>query len=248
LEPTSPFTGGELVLHPEDGKDMKIREEELTLPSGDVRLQGTLSSPASPAGLVLFAHGSGSSRLSPRNRYVASILHGFGLATLLFDLLTQEEEELDEVTANLRFDIGLLAARLVQATDWARRSPKTQGQPLGYFGSSTGAAAALVAAAERPEAVAAVVSRGGRPDLAWNSLERVHAPTLLIVGGEDAHVLALNERAYEHMTTTRRLAIVPGATHLFEEAGALQAVARLAGEWLGDHLKGLAPQPFAPAP
>lgn len=210
---------------------------EVTIPVGAVQLNGTLSGPARPRGLVLFAHGSGSSRFSPRNRHVASILHRHGLATLLFDLLTADEEVLDAQTAELRFDIDLLASRLVAATDWARRFPETRDLPIGYFGSSTGAAAALVAAAERPSAVSAIVSRGGRPDLAWDHLDRVRAPTLLIVGGEDHAVIELNRRAYSRLAELRRLIVIPGATHLFEEPGALDKVAHLAGDWLGQHLE-----------
>jgi len=210
---------------------------ELTIPLGDAELQGTLTLPPSPKGLVLFAHGSGSSRFSPRNRHVASVLNRYGLATLLFDLLTREEEAFDEQTAELRFDIGLLARRLVQVTDWVLASPHARDLPVGYFGSSTGAAAALVAASERPAAVAAVVSRGGRPDLAWDSLPHVRAPTLLIVGGEDRVVIDLNRRAHARLGAEGKIVIVPGATHLFEEPGALDAVARLAGEWLGEYLQ-----------
>lgn len=224
--------------HP-DGPPLDPRE--VTIPIGEAALNGTLAGPPSPKGLVLFAHGSGSSRFSVRNRYVAGVLHKFGLATLLFDLLTAEEEEVDAETAELRFDIDLLASRLVQATDWALGSPHTKGIPLGYFGSSTGAAAALVAAAERPNDIRAVVSRGGRPDLAWQSLHGVRAPTLLIVGGEDHQVIELNRRAYAQLLAPRKLVIVPGATHLFEEHGALEAVSRLAGEWLSEHLPSAQP-------
>lgn len=218
--------------------------EELTIDISGAELSGALSMPPSPKGLVLFAHGSGSSRFSPRNRHVASVLHRFGLATLLFDLLTREEEEVDEQTAELRFDIGLLARRLVQVTDWTVASARTRELPVGYFGSSTGAAAALVAAAERPSAIGAVVSRGGRPDLAGKSLHHVAAPTLLIVGGEDRGVIELNQRAYAQLEAPCRLVIVPGATHLFEEPGALDAVARLAGEWFSEHLS--RPRPAVP--
>jgi putative phosphoribosyl transferase len=208
---------------------------EVSIPLGGGSLSGTLSGPQAPKGLVLFAHGSGSSRSSPRNRHVASALHRFGLATLLFDLLTRAEEQLDQETAELRFDIALLASRLVRVTDWVLAAPQTHGLPLGYFGASTGAAAALVAAAERPSEVSAVVSRGGRPDLAWESLPRVRCPTLLIVGGEDHQVIELNEAASARLSN-RRLVIVPGATHLFEEPGTLDAVARLAGAWFEEHL------------
>jgi putative phosphoribosyl transferase len=209
---------------------------DVTISLSDAELKGALALPSDPKGLVLFAHGSGSSRLSPRNRHVASVLHGFGLGTLLFDLLTHEEEAVDLETAELRFDIDFLAQRLVQVTDWVMSSSGLGSVPLGYFGSSTGAAAALVAATERPEVVRAVVSRGGRPDLASESLRRVRAPTLLVVGGADHTVLGLNRRAYAQLATTRSLVVVPGATHLFQEPGALDAVARLAGEWFVEHL------------
>lgn len=206
--------------------------QELTIGVPGAELAGTLAMPPKPSGLILFAHGSGSSRLSPRNRQVASALNRFGLATLLFDLLTREEEEVEA----LRFDIELLARRLVQVTDWSRASASTRALEVGYFGASTGAAAALVAAAQRPAVVKAVVSRGGRPDLAWDSLPRVEAPTLLVVGGRDEEVLALNQRAAAQLQAPHRLVVVPGATHLFEEPGALDAVARLAGEWFSEHL------------
>lgn len=181
--------------------------------------------------LVLFAHGSGSSRHSPRNRFVAQKLHAAGLATLLFDLLTREEEALDIRTAQLRFDIGLLAERLVQATNWARRNEKTRELAIGYFGASTGGAAALAAAAQLPGQVSAVVSRGGRPDLAGTALPLVQAPTLLIVGGEDYVVIDLNEEAKALMRCEVTLEIIPGATHLFEQPGALEGVAQLAADW-----------------
>jgi dienelactone hydrolase len=185
---------------------------------------------------VLFAHGSGSSRHSPRNRRVAALLIEAGLATLLIDLLTPAEEMVDLRTARLRFDIGLLAERLVGATDWLTRYPETRDLRIGYFGASTGAGAALVAAAERPHIVGAVVSRGGRPHLAGPALARVRAPTLLIVGGNDLPVIALNQEAFEQLRCEKRLAIVPGATHLFEEPGALDQVARLAREWFERYL------------
>jgi putative phosphoribosyl transferase len=185
---------------------------------------------------VLFAHGSGSGRHSPRNRYVAQVLREAGLATLLIDLLTAEEEEVDLRTRHLRFDIGLLAERLVGATEWLERNPDTQDLRVGYFGASTGAGAALVAAAERPEPIGAIVSRGGRPDLAGPALPRVTAPTLLIVGGNDFPVIGMNQEAMEQLRTEKRLEIVPGATHLFEEPGALEEVARLAADWFVRHL------------
>ena len=201
------------------------------IPSGALALDGDLAVPPGASAIVLFAHGSGSSRHSERNRYVARELQMHGLATLLFDLLTQEEEAIDAVSGRLRFDIGLLAARLVDATDWVRGEPQLRELPLGYFGASTGAAAALLAAVERPHAAAAVVSRGGRPDLAGDALPRVRVPTLLIVGGEDHQVLRLNREAMRRMGSEVSLEVVAGATHLFEEAGALETVARLAGDW-----------------
>jgi putative phosphoribosyl transferase len=181
--------------------------------------------------VVLFAHGSGSSRFSPRNQFVAEHLQGAGLGTLLMDLLTEREEAVDARTAELRFDIDLLARRVIAAIDWLGQSPETSNLSLGCFGASTGAAAALVAAAERPQAVAAVVSRGGRPDLAGPSLAAVKAPTLLIVGGDDHQVLELNRQAVAQLGAEAELKVVEGATHLFEEPGALEAVARLAGDW-----------------
>jgi len=199
-------------------------------------LEGNLSLPEGARGIVLFAHGSGSSRHSPRNRYVAQILNEAKLATLLVDLLTPDEEAIDLRTAHLRFDIGLLAERLVGVTDWLTQYPDTRHLRVGYFGASTGAAAALVAAAQRPDAVDAVVSRGGRPDLAGPALALVRAPTLLIVGGNDFEVVELNRRALALLRCEKRLEIVPGATHLFEEPGALEVVARLAREWFERYL------------
>jgi putative phosphoribosyl transferase len=210
--------------------------------AGPVILEGVLDIPAGAQGIVLFAHGSGSSRHSPRNRYVARALHDGGLATLLVDLLTAEEEEVDRVTAHLRFDIALLAERVVGATDWLLQYPETQGLRIGYFGASTGAAAALVAAARRPNAVAAIVSRGGRPDLAGPALSQVQAPTLLIVGGLDHPVITMNEDALRQLAVEKRLTIVPGATHLFEEPGALEEVARLARDWFVRYLSSPAPE------
>jgi dienelactone hydrolase len=187
--------------------------------------------PAELQGLVLFAHGSGSSRMSPRNQFVARLLQAAGFGTFLLDLLTMQEDLLDRQTAEFRFDIDLLANRLVTATRWVRRQPGLESTPLGYFGASTGAAAALVAAAALPSTVAAVVSRGGRPDLAGAHLGAVRAPTLLIVGGADPQVITLNRRALEALEVERELVIVPGATHLFEEPGALETVAHLARDW-----------------
>lgn len=203
-----------------------------------VGLSGDLVLPARATGVVLFAHGSGSSRHSPRNRYVASVLHESGLGTLLLDLLTEAEEHVDLRRAHLRFDIGLLAGRVGDATQWLKNEPQTRSLPFGYFGASTGAGAALVAAAARPDLVQAVVSRGGRPDLAGTALLRVQAPTLLIVGGEDDQVIRMNRQALAQMICEKELSIVPGATHLFEEPGALEEVANLAALWFMDHLSG----------
>jgi len=204
--------------------------------AGAVTLEGNLNLPDGAQGIVLFAHGSGSSRHSPRNRYVAAVLQQAGLATLLVDLLTPAEEAVDLRTAHLRFDIELLAERLVGATDWLASQPETQNLRVGYFGASTGGGAALVAAARRPERVDAVVSRGGRPDLAGAALPHVEAPTLLIVGGHDYPVIDMNRAALAELRCEKRLEIVPGATHLFEEPGALEEVARLARDWFVSHL------------
>jgi dienelactone hydrolase len=212
-------------------------EERLVrIEAGSVLLEGNLSLPEGARGIVLFAHGSGSSRLSPRNRHVAKLLNQARLATLLVDLLSPEEEAVDLRTAQLRFNIGLLAERLVGITDWLVKEPDAQPLRIGYFGASTGAAAALVAAAERPKMVRAVVSRGGRPDLAGPALAHVEAPTLLIVGGNDLLVIELNRAALAQLRSEKRLVIVPGATHLFEEPGALDEVARLAREWFERYL------------
>ncbi|MEX2141729.1 MAG: dienelactone hydrolase family protein [Pirellulales bacterium] len=216
-------------------------EQTIRIALSDGSLEGNLTLPESAQAVVLFAHGSGSSRFSPRNRFVADVLHDAGLATLLVDLLTHKEERVDVTTAHFRFDIPLLAARLIKTTDWLAESPTTRDLRVGYFGASTGAAAALVAAAGRP-AIWAVVSRGGRPDLAGDALEDVRAAVLLIVGGHDLPVLDLNEEAYEKLVKARekRIEIVPRATHLFEEPGALEAVARLAADWFTQHLSGTA--------
>lgn len=211
-------------------------EQPVQVTVGPVTLDGNLSVPAGARGIVLFAHGSGSSRHSPRNRFVADVLRAGGLATLLVDLLTAEEEAIDVQTRHLRFDIGLLAERLGGVTDWLQQYPETRHLAIGYFGASTGAAAALVAAAERPDAVSAIVSRGGRPDLAESALARVRAPTLLIVGGNDEPVIAMNRWALEQLRTVKRLVIIPGATHLFEEPGVLEEVARLARRWFERYL------------
>jgi len=199
--------------------------------AGAALLDGNLVLPAGTPGLVLFAHGSGSSRNSPRNRYVAGVLQDAGLGTLLFDLLTPEEEALDERTAQLRFDVEFLAERLVHATEWVERHERARSLRIGYFGASTGAAAALLAAARKPGVITAVVSRGGRPDLAGPALRDLQAPTLLIVGSHDTEVLELNEQALAQMTCEKQLEIVPGATHLFEEPGTLEQVAHLARDW-----------------
>ena len=214
------------------------RTREVIVDAGGVELAGSLALPAIPRGIVLFAHGSGSSRLSPRNRFVAGRLNAAGIATLLFDLLTAAEERVDLRTRHLRFDIGLLAERLAGATEWVSRQEDLAGLPVGYFGASTGGDAALVAAAEVGGTVAAVVSRGGRPDLAGPALPLVHCPTLLIVGGRDEPVIAMNREAMARMSAPVELAIVPGATHLFEETGALEQVADLASAWFVRHLDG----------
>ncbi|HZC98256.1 MAG TPA: dienelactone hydrolase family protein [Bradyrhizobium sp.] len=217
--------------------DVRTVDEQLvSVPAGEVTLTGNLSVPEDARGVVLFAHGSGSSRHSPRNRHVARLLNEGGLATLLIDLLTIDEDLIDMRTARLRFDIELLSERLVGATDWLTQSPDTSHLRIGYFGASTGAAAALVAAALRPDVVGAVVSRGGRPDLAGAALTRVRAPTLLIVGGDDVQVIQLNREALAHLHCEKQLVIVPGATHLFEERGTLDEVARLARDWFIRHL------------
>ena len=214
----------------------RSEERVVRVVAGPVTLEGNLTLPAGARGVVLFAHGSGSSRLSPRNRYVARLLNEGKLATLLIDLLTADEAVIDVQSAHLRFDIGLLAERLIGATDWLTEYPDSRHLRVGYFGASTGAAAALVAAAERPRVVGAIVSRGGRPDLAGPALARVQAPTLLIVGGDDAPVIELNRQAFTQLRGEKRLAIIPGATHLFEEPGALEQVAWLAREWFESHL------------
>jgi putative phosphoribosyl transferase len=218
------------------GHVMTAAHRNMQIPAGDVELQADVALPAHPRGLVVFAHGSGSGRLSPRNRYVADVLQSAGLGTVLVDLLTPAEERIDVVTAELRFDIDLLAARLVAVTDWLITDDVAADASVGLFGASTGAAAALIAGAARPGTVAAIVSRGGRPDLAGHALESVHQPVLLIVGGADPVVTDLNRRAMEVIPGEVRLEVVPGATHLFEEPGALEQVARLARDWFVRHL------------
>ena len=217
---------------------LDIEPAEITVSAGNVELAADLSLPDRAMGLVIFAHGSGSSRQSPRNRRVAGVLNRGAIATILIDLLTEEEETVDLRTAELRFDINLLVRRLAAITDWVGGRAGLKGLGIGYFGASTGAAAALAAAAERPHAVRAVVSRGGRPDLAGPALGRVLAPCLFIVGGDDSVVLALNRSAIAELrpATERRLEIIPGATHLFEEPGALDRVADLARDWFQKHL------------
>lgn len=210
--------------------------EAVAIPAGEVTLAGDLNLPAGAKGIVLFAHGSGSSRFSPRNRYVAGLLSDKGFATLLVDLLTPEEEAVDLQTARFRFDVDRLAARLVAASGWLDSRGETRGLPLGFFGASTGAGAALIAAAELGDKIGAVVSRGGRPDLAAAALERVLAPTLLIVGGEDFPVINLNREALGKLRCTKKMEVVAGATHLFEEPGALEQVAALAAAWFERHL------------
>ena len=223
-------------------RDEQIARVAIKVPGGAIH--GDLALPVEPRGLVLFAHGSGSSRFSPRNRLVAAMLHEGGFGTLLFDLLTPQEEGIDERTAEYRFDIRLLAGRLITVTDWTMHDERTRTLGLGYFGASTGAAAALIAAAELPDQIRAVVSRGGRPDLAEAVLGNIRAPTLLIVGGADLPVLSMNRTAQRRMTVTCELAIVPGATHLFEEPGALERVAELARDWFAMYL----PTHVAPGP
>ena len=214
------------------------RARDVQITSGAATLAGELNVPATAQGVVLFAHGSGSSRHSPRNQYVARVIRAAGVGTLLFDLLTREEEAVDIYTRHLRFDIGLLAERLVDATNWLKQTDELEHLRVGYFGSSTGGGAALVAAAELGDSVGAVVSRGGRPDLAGErALQRVKAPTLLVVGGYDEPVIKMNEEAYAWLRCEKELKIVPNASHLFEEPGTLEEVARLAAEWFQKHLQ-----------
>jgi putative phosphoribosyl transferase len=217
---------------------MNVIAQSVQVPAGGVLLDADLAVPEGARGVVLFAHGSGSSRHSPRNRYVAAELHPSGLATVLADLLTPAEEQTDARTGQLRFDIGLLALRVTFLTDWLAAYQPMAGLPIGLFGASTGAAAALVAAAGRPRSVTAVVSRGGRPDLAGDHLRSVRQPTLLIVGELDTQVIELNRRAMQQLGGETRLEIVEGASHLFEEPGALEQVARLARDWFADHASG----------
>ncbi|HUS57782.1 MAG TPA: dienelactone hydrolase family protein [Planctomycetota bacterium] len=211
--------------------------EEVALQSGKATLQASLTIPDNAAGLVIFVHGSGSSRFSPRNRSVAAKLNDGALATLLLDLLTMPEQRADEHTGHLRFNIPFLAGRVAGALDWSAAEERTRALPIGLFGASTGAAAALIAAAERPEVVRAVVSRGGRPDLAPEALPLVKAPVLLIIGGDDSPVIEMNRQAAQLLNTEHRIEIVPGATHLFEEPGTLDQVAQLARDWFRKHLR-----------
>jgi dienelactone hydrolase len=230
-----------MIAQPDEAfptKNTRLEEESqpVRLSAAGVTLEGNLDIPEGAVGIVLFAHGSGSGRRSPRNRYVARILRQGGLATLLIDLLTPEEEVIDMQTAHLRFDIPLLAERLMGATDWLTNHSSTRHLRIGYFGASTGSGAALMAAAERSDIVKAVVSRGGRPDLAGPALARVRAPVLLIVGGEDFPVIELNREAMAKLGGDKKLVIIPGATHLFEEPGTLEEVSQLAREWFQRYL------------
>lgn len=211
-------------------------EHLVSVQAGDITLSGNLVIPAGAQGIVLFAHGSGSSRHSPRNRHVAKVLNDTGLATLLFDLLTAQEDSIDQQSYHLRFDIGLLASRLKGATDWISQNSATHMFNIGYFGASTGSAAALIAAAEQPDRIRAIVSRGGRPDLAGTALTRIQAPTLLVVGGNDPIVINLNQDAFRGISAEKQLKIIPGATHLFEESGTLEQVATLASQWFQRYL------------
>jgi putative phosphoribosyl transferase len=213
------------------------KEQSVKIPSDDIYLDGLLYIPKEACGLVLFVHGSGSSRFSTRNQYVATVLNGAGLATLLFDLFTLDEEDIDNQTRQLRFDIRFLASRLIDVTTWCGKQPILKSLNIGYFGASTGGGAALFAAAIESNRIHAIVSRGGRPDLAGDLLSSVHAPTLLIVGGKDDVVIRLNQEALKKLNCSKKMNIIPGATHLFEEAGALKEVAHLAKDWFVNYLK-----------
>ncbi len=214
-----------------------ISEREITITIATTAIAATLCMPAKAKGIVLFAHGSGSSRFSSRNKHVAAILHKAAMATCLLDLFTKEEEALDAHTGQLRFDIDFLAQRLITATEWVQKNSELAALPLGYFGASTGAAAALTAETHFKGAVKAVVSRGGRPDLAQVALSIIKAPTLLIVGGNDYGVIELNQKAYDLLSCTKQLSIIPGATHLFVEKGALDSAGELAAAWFTEYLK-----------
>ena len=217
-----------------------VEEEEensVRIPVDKTTIEGNLVMPPHAKGVVLFAHGSGSGRFSPRNQYVAKVLNKAGIATLLIDLLTKQEEEEDLQTGQFRFDINLLAQRLIGATEWLRKNPRTKNLAFGYFGASTGAAAAMISAAKLPEYVKAVVSRGGRPDLALDYIPKVKVPTLFIVGGNDTVVIDLNKKAMQNFSAGKKLEIVPGASHLFEETGKLEEVAKLAANWFSKYLR-----------
>jgi dienelactone hydrolase len=218
-------------MNPIPSRQTLPEPQEIDIDLPGAHLAGAFTVPDDAKGIVLFAHGSGSSRHSPRNRYVAEVLQRAGLGTLLMDLLTREEDAIDNYTRQFRFDIALLASRLIAAIDWLSSQPTTRGLPIGLFGASTGAAAALQAAAARPALVRAVVSRGGRPDLAGDALERVQAPTLLIIGADDMPVIPLNESARKRLRTSSQLVLVPGASHLFEEPGTLAEASQLAKDW-----------------
>ncbi len=224
------------MLHGLSVLEEKMEVNDVKIKIKDVELSGILEVPQGAEAIILFAHGSGSSRLSPRNQFVAKVLNKAGFATLLMDLLTEEEEVVDDKTGELRFDVEFLAKRLVMATKWLRENEETKDLRVGYFGSSTGAAAALIAAS-KVEGIFAIVSRGGRPDLALEYLDKVSCPTLLIVGGEDSEVIGMNKEALEKLKSKKKLEIISGATHLFEEKGALEKVADIAADWfvkLGD--------------
>jgi putative phosphoribosyl transferase len=220
----------------QSSKNSPNQECSIAIEVPSASLEGSLCIPEGSKGIVIFAHGSGSSRLSPRNVYVSQVLQGRGTGTLLFDLLTQEEERIDDRTGRLRFDIGFLAKRLIEVTDWLVKYLKGSWK-LGYFGASTGAAAAIAAAAQRPRLISAVVSRGGRPDLADEALPRLRAPILLLVGGADRAVIEMNSEAEKKINAEKSLVIIPGATHLFDEPGTLEEVARLAADWFTRHFE-----------
>lgn len=213
-----------------------IRKKEVYIPVQAVILKGDLILPEKATSLVIFVHGSGSSRFSPRNQFVATTLNQVGFATFLFDLLTYEEGEIDEMTGDYRFNIELLSERLIKVTDWITANPETKKLNVGYFGASTGAAAALLAAAKRPKQIHAIVSRGGRPDLAEAGFENLQAPTLLIVGGNDYPVIQMNQAAAQKLRCVKKILVIPGATHLFEEAGKLEEVSEAAIEWFQKYL------------
>jgi dienelactone hydrolase len=217
----------------------KTFEEYVKIPIPPHSIEGNLTQPPNATGIVLFAHGSGSGRFSPRNQAVAKTLNQAGIATLLIDLLTQAEEEIDIITTQYRFDINLLANRLIEATNWVKQRQDLKTYPIGYFGASTGAAAAIIAAVNFPDEIKAVVSRGGRPDLAMDYLPKIRVPILFIVGGNDLDVLSLNQQAFALVRSERNLEVVSGASHLFEEAGALEKVAELSADWFRVHFVGL---------